>query len=251
MDEQRRAALENIVEDFCNRLFGPENIDNILYVWGKFPPLHSTGVIPALESIISTVLFKPIELVVHPSYLELFRGEVAIFSLVNCSSIHTKVTLRLPRSILSKTIINYVSFFEKDEYWALFFGANRTDGMCTILSKFKHNERLVKAVDRRKIFNNIVFKLLMVSLEVEEGCYYSDVLECINAAMKNICFINGSLKQNVDEGSILEKENKRYILETLEQLQNPSLYDILQKQRTIRKQQCQIQKRAKESAATL
>jgi hypothetical protein len=167
----------------CRILRDNQAMDAAFLVWGKHHPTESDGgCISSMNHLIRALAFAPIDVAIAPSYVALFRDAM---------------TLRIPKSILSAEALEIVQFLENKRIRKYFFDGRISagfDGKKT-LNRFRFNGVVETVINRVALVRTAVFKGLMVSLCLEGGRYYTDVLHIFIAALQNILYVSDPYKQ--------------------------------------------------------
>lgn len=173
--ETREELCGLIAEEFASILTGGNNRERIMFMWGKHLPSKTTGCISGLSRLIEIIAFGEIHLLVHPTYVEVFS---------DCPS------MRIPKTELDRECTRYLEFFEKEhlQFFSRSTESIISDGDAEFnrLSGFKYDKAFGSKIDRLKLIQEILLKILLVSVDLYDGILYGDALEICYAAVKNV-----------------------------------------------------------------
>lgn len=193
--------LKTIVSEFLKKImWDKESLDAIIRVWGKFPPPNTHGIIGMLESIFVTISRSQLEFCITPSYIQIFRDSP---------------TLRISRTILSPKINRFFVLFEHQFAWKYFFKKRVFKGFsidgnsdedepevsCDEFRDFLFNDVIEEYVDRIELIRLIVFKTILLFMDIDEGIHMIDCVLCIMGALQNTMII----KQEIRNGRVERK----------------------------------------------
>ena len=167
---------EDIATVWIKHLFSMTNIDAIVTIWTKFSPLGAdAGAIASTETILSTLLYAPIDVVFFADSIQLFSGAA---------------TLRIPKNQIHGTALRCVDIMEKNPTSKRFFEqpTQMMYGSGYKMQKFKFNQIVSDNLDRSRIVIYIITKTLLIAVQLENGRYYLDTITILMASLKNIAF---------------------------------------------------------------
>jgi|WetSurMetagenome_2_1015567.scaffolds.fasta_scaffold32471_3 hypothetical protein len=146
-------VLEKIVGDFVT-LFFKENIHTMIREWGRYPIFQNAGEVENLKYMIETILYTSFDFSIHPRHIEIFK-DLPIF----------RIQLDMIDSVTIVAI-------DKMKYrHSHFFNTEGIEATIPVTYHYKHfvfNHIFEKNVDRCDIVINLLYKLLMVSIEMDQ-----------------------------------------------------------------------------------
>lgn len=170
--------LRGIVSEFIKSVtWDKETMDKIVYVWGKYPPPDTHGVIGMFQSLFRTIAHGKMDFAITPRYIQLFVDAP---------------TLRIPRTLLSARSNRFLSLLEHEDAWSYFFRSaiekeyefDADD--CKEFRGFLFNDEIESCMDRIEVIWLIVIKTMLVMLSTDDGIYLIDCVLCIMAALQNV-----------------------------------------------------------------
>jgi hypothetical protein len=173
--ETREEICEFIASKFANLLLNGINRERIIFIWGKHLPSNTNCCISGLSKLIEIIALGEIHLIVHQTYIEIFS---------NCPS------MRIPKTELDQESTRYLSFFEKEHSQFFYISTpsiiSDGDGEFNSLEGFKYDNVFGSSVNRLNLIEDILFKILLVSVDLHDGMLYDDALEICYAAVKKV-----------------------------------------------------------------
>lgn len=195
-----------------------EQLNRILFVWGRHFPPGATGCVEAFATLLSSLLDSEISLKVTTCYLEIFKD---------------RPCLRIPHGNLDRASLRFLDFVHKvpHNFFAKLVSASfdSPSGLSySLMTNFLFDEEIEEEVDRLSLAWDAIHRLLSLGTEAREGAHASEIFEVCSLAIKDVLV---DVVDAFPEGE-RKRETSAFLYNVLDALKKPEwLLEKLAKER--------------------